>query len=486
MERVGPRANGVIAAGCWGSGLAVAGLGTMMHNLPAIYLGYGLLGGLGFAFGYISPVTNLIKWFPDKRGLATGLGVMAFGGGALLCAPLSTKLFAEYQKVPEMIGTVDTMTVINETGRKFVEIGGDLQEVVVTTAETVNNMPGLVDGGVYLCGSGDTGLSSTFLTLSAMYTGAMLTGALAQKSPAIDTSAEAAPTPVSKTSTLPSPDHYVPIDNLLKTPQFYLFWLGACGNAMAGVAIISCAKTIMGDVFGTQLPLIVDGAFAASYVAGISVANMGGRLGWAAASDKIGRRNAYLAFGAVGIPACLAIPQLTAAVSLSADPTYLWAFTGASCAAISCYGGLLGILPAYISDTFGIKNTPSIFGRLMTGWAAAALIGPSLLTYLRGSSYNEALVDLSTKVDPAAFQEKFGSGVENLTALVDAKAVTIPALMQIAPAGTIDPTCAIYDTSMYAMATALGGAFVCNYLVKPVDAKYLAVDKKDGTDQPQA
>ena len=72
-----------------------AGLGTMMHNLPLIYLGYGLLGGLGFAFGYISPVTNLIKWFPDKRGLATGLGVMAFGGGALLCAPLSTKLFAQ-------------------------------------------------------------------------------------------------------------------------------------------------------------------------------------------------------------------------------------------------------------------------------------------------------------------------------------------------------------------------------------------------------
>ena len=95
MEKVGPRANGVIAAGCWGSGLAVAGLGTMFHNLPAIYLGYGVLGGLGFAFGYISPVTNLIKWFPDKRGLATGLGVMAFGGGALICAPLSTKLFQQ-------------------------------------------------------------------------------------------------------------------------------------------------------------------------------------------------------------------------------------------------------------------------------------------------------------------------------------------------------------------------------------------------------
>jgi hypothetical protein len=449
--------------------------------LPAIYVGYGLLGGLGFAFGYISPVTNLIKWFPDKRGLATGMGVCAFGGGALLCAPLSTKLFEHYQVAPDLLGMSGSMDIVTETGRKFAEVGGEMQEVVVASAETLKAMPGLVDGGVYLIGSGDTGLSSTFLTLGAMYTAAMMTGALAQKTPFVPTgsAANATPPPVSKTSTLPSPDHYVPIDNLLKTPQFYLFWLGACGNAMAGVSIISCAKTIMGDVFANQLPLLVDGAFAASYVAGISLANMGGRLGWAAASDVIGRKSAYLAFGAIGIPACLLIPELTAAVSLSPDPTYMWSFVGASCAAITCYGGLLGILPAYISDTFGIKNTTPIFGRLMTGWAAAALIGPSLLTYLRGTSYNSALNELATKVNPSDFEAKFGTQVDQLQTLVDAKAITIQSLLEIAPTGTIDPTCAIYDSSMYTMGAALGGAFVANYLVKPVDVKYLVVDKKD-------
>ncbi len=145
------------------------------------------------------------------------------------------------------------------------------------------------------------------------------TGALSQRTPppGYSPTGDASTAKASASAVTDTENSYVPVESTTKIPQFYLFWLATCGNAMAGVAIISCAKTIMGDVFGTQLPDLVDGAFAASYVAGISVANMGGRIGWATASDKIGRRNVYLTFGLVGIPACLAIPQLTSAVALN-------------------------------------------------------------------------------------------------------------------------------------------------------------------------
>lgn len=224
---------------------------------------------------------------------------------------------------------------------------------------------------------------------------------------------------------------------------------------MAGVSIISCAKNMMGDIFGTAMPLVVDGAFAASFVAGISIANMGGRIGWATASDVIGRKNVYLAFGLVGIPAVLYIPQLTSAVALSPDTNLMWGFCAAAGVCITTYGGLLGILPAYISDTFGIKNTPSIFGRLMTGWAAAALGGALLLTHLRGNEITTAINDLTARVNPTDFQQKFGVGTEQLQTLIESKAITIQQLMDIAPAGTIDPTCAIYDSSLYTMAGAV-------------------------------
>jgi len=483
MEKIGPRACAFSASVLWGSGLALAGLGTSLHTLPLLYAGYGLLGGLGFAFGYISPVTNMIKWFPDKRGLATGLGVMAFGGGALLCAPLGMQLMKWYSKLPDFIGNLESLTVVTESGKRMVEVNGQLQEVVVGTVEMMKNFPyhGIVENGVYLVGTGDTGLASTFLTLSVGYTCMMMTGALNQRSPWVGftpfvsspketVSKDAKPEVTEKKEVVES---YVPLETVMTLPQFKYLWLGVCGNAMAGVAIIACAKTMMGDVFGTQLPMYVDGAFAASYVAGLSLANMSGRLGWATASDFLGRKNVYLAFGVIGLPLCLAIPQLTAAVSLEPSTTHLWMFVATSSALVTCYGGLLGVLPAYIADTFGVKNTTPIFARAMTGWAAAALVGPQLLTYLRGRDYDFALRELATKVDSATFQAKFGgAGLDQLNELIASKTVTISALMEIVPPGTIDPTASIYDSSMYAMAGALGTAFVCNLLMRPVAARH--------------
>ena len=139
-----------------------------------LYAGYGLLGGLGFAFGYISPVANLLRWFPDKKGVATGLGVSFFGGGALLCAPLAQNLFEKYQKLPDYLGDVNAVDIATQHGKRLVEVGNEMKEVIVATKDMVNTFPGVVENGVYVVGTGDTGVGPTFLTLSAMYTTAMV------------------------------------------------------------------------------------------------------------------------------------------------------------------------------------------------------------------------------------------------------------------------------------------------------------------------
>eukprot|EP00041_Stephanoeca_diplocostata_P019613 m.426030 g.426030 ORF g.426030 m.426030 type:complete len:673 (+) comp21351_c0_seq1:299-2317(+) len=473
FEKIGPRQAGVMSAVLWGSGLAVSGLGTAMHSLPLLYTGYGILGGLGFAFGYISPMANMLTWFPDNRGRATGIVVGTFGAGALLCAPLSEFLFTKYRQLPQYLGMAEDVNIVHEGGIQLAKVGDAWSEIVVATSEVINANPGVVEGGVYVAGTGDTGVAATFLTLSALYTATMLAGALCQKLPQHVIDAHSSAPKAAAVSAEP----YVPIGNLLKVPQFYLLWLGVAGNAMAGVAILSCAKTIMSEIFGSQLPLYVDGAFAASYVAGLSVANLGGRMLWAASSDSIGRKQTYMMFGILGVPTLLAIPSVTHMMAVDPSATPVWAFVAGSSLLISCYGGLLGVLPAMVSDTFGAKNTASIFGRCMTGWATAALVGPRLMTMLRESSYHDAVSDLASKVDTDVFVEKFGDSVENVHALVDTKVVTIQRLLEVLPAGTLDPTASLYDTTMYAMAGALGVALMCNAAIRPIDAKFFVVDK---------
>ena len=351
------------------------------------------------------------------------------------------------------------------------EVGGQLKEVVVATATDLSAMPGLVEHGVYLAGTGSTGVAPTFFCLSALYTAVMAVGALGQRLPAKQATTAGAPAAADQP--------YVPVETVTRLPQFWLIWAGVMGNAMAGITIISCAKTIMAETFGSQLPLYVDGGFAAAYVAGLSLANLGGRLFWAATSDKIGRRATYLTFGVVGLPVLCAIPSLTAMVAAEPSTVPLWAFVAGSSVVISCYGGLLGILPAYVNDKFGARNATSIFGLCMTGWASAALVGPQLMTALRSASYTRALDDLAQAVDPARFAEHFGAPLADLPALVQAKAVTIPRLLEIMPPGTLDPSYMLYNTTIYTMAGALGAAFLANALVRPIDPKHFVVPRKE-------
>jgi MFS family permease len=436
-----------------------------------------VLGGIGWGFGYISPVSNLMKWFPDRRGLATGMALASFGGGAILAAPLNKMLTDHFSALPTYVGAVDAVDIVTVEGQQCVVDGatGAMHEVVVASAaDLASRFPG-AEAGVYLVGTGDSGAMGCFVALAGLHCTAMTIGALTMKVPA-DGWLPDGWTPPSEEENANAVNQralgVVDHNAALRTSQFWLMWAAVFGNAIAGVSIISCAKTMMGEVFGAALPAVVTGGFATGYVASLSAANGGGRFAWATISDFIGRKQSYFVFG-LGIPVAVSIPYVTGMVTAATAGgamTPLYLFYGGTFMVVSFYGGLFSVLPAYIADTFGIKHAGAIHGRLLTAWAASALVGPSILTSLRGSSYEQACIDLAAKCNPQLFEEKFGAGVGELQALVDAKTVTISRLLEILPAGTLDPTPAIYDSTMYTMAGIMGCAVVCNALIKPFPA----------------
>jgi len=264
----------------------------------------------------------------------------------------------------------------------------------------------------------------------------------------------------------------VHIDQALKTPQFYQLWIVLCFNVTAGIGVLSVAKTMMTEIFGTTLPGIVDGSFAATYVVMISVFNMTGRFFWASISDFIGRRATYWIFFTLGIALYLSIPYCAHHVSVSPSVLWLIYFYAATMIIFTMYGGGFATIPAYLADIFGIRFVGGIHGRLLTAWSTAGVLGPLAITSLRKSASAAAIADLAAKVDPRAFEATFGAGLDQLQALVAQKTVTIAKLMEIAPAGTVDPTSSLYNTTMYLMAVLLGIALLCNAAMRPVDSRH--------------
>ena len=183
LEEVGPRTVGIVAAFCWGGGYIVGSLGIYLNQVWLLYLGYGVIGGCGLGLGYVSPVSTLIRWFPDRRGMATGMAIMGFGGGAMLGTPLKEYFLQKFYHAPEYLGSVDSLNLITEAGRRFVEIGGELKEVVVVSANEVSGMIVPGDPGVYLLGTGSVGAWQTFLFIGLIYFVVMLIAALSYRIP---------------------------------------------------------------------------------------------------------------------------------------------------------------------------------------------------------------------------------------------------------------------------------------------------------------
>jgi len=468
LEEVGPRVVGLVAAICWGGGFLLGSLGIYLHQLWLLYLGYGVLGGCGLGLGYVSPVSTLIRWFPDRRGMATGMAIMGFGGGAMIAAPVKTWLLAHFAKAPEYLGKVGQVQLVTENGRQFAKANQGLVEVVVASAKQAAALPGGGSEGVYVVGTGNTGAAMTFLTLGIVYFLVMVVASLSFRIPPegwLPQGWKPAPASASKGMITSNNVH---IDQALKTPQFWQLWLMLCLNVTAGIGVIGVAKTMMTEIFGTSMPLIVTAVFASTYVLMISVFNMVGRFFWASTSDYIGRKNTYHVFFVLGTILYLSIPFFASAGASTHDAIYLAGFYAATMVIFTMYGGGFSTIPAYLADMFGTMHVGGIHGRLLTAWSTAGVLGPLAITSLRQMSVNDAIRNLTTKVDPAAFAEKFGAPIGKLDELVAAKTVTIAKMMEIAPKGTVDPTPTLYNTTMYCMAALLVIAFFANLLIRPV------------------
>jgi len=473
LEDVGPRMVGTVAAACWGGGYLIGGLGIYLHELWLVYFGYGVIGGCGLGLGYVSPVSTLIRWFPDHRGMAAGMAIMGFGGGAIIGAPLKRFLIRTFYEPPDYLGPVSDVSLVTEGGRRFAQVAGELREVVIVGANDVGRM--IVRGaeGVYAVGTGDVGVAETFVTLGLIYFVVMLAAAFSYRLPAPGwTPAGWAPPDESHRAKRMISTHNVHINEALKTRQFYQLWIMLCFNVTAGIGVLSVAQTMMTEIFGTTLPTIVDTGFAATYVVMISLFNMAGRFIWASSSDYIGRRNTYWIFFALGIALYLSIPWVAKQVSVQPAAIWLIYFYAATMIIFTMYGGGFATIPAYLADMFGTRYVGGIHGRLLTAWSVAGVFGPLAITSLRERSIDAAIHDLTSRVDPERFRAAFGAGLDQLDVLQAQQTVTIAKLMEIAPAGTVDPTPSLYNLTMYLMAALLAIALVTNALMKPVAAKH--------------
>lgn len=472
LENVGPRMVGVVAACCWSGGFFIGGIGIITGQLWLLYLGYGVLGGVGLGLGYVSPVSTLIRWFPDRRGMATGIAIMGFGGGAMLATPMIEGFIKFYYQAPQYLGPVESVDLVTEAGRRMAEVGGTLKEVVVIGANDISKM--IVEGpeGVYLVNTGSSGAAPTFFTIGFIYLIVMLAASFLYRVPAPGWKPEGWEPPKEGEQKSMITRHDVHIDQALKTPQFYQLWIVLCFNVTAGIGVLAVAKTMMSEIFGLTMPDVVDATFAATYVLMISLFNMLGRFFWASTSDYIGRKNTYYVFFILGIILYCSIPYTAYQGSINPAMVWLVYFYAATLIIFTMYGGGFATIPAYLADIFGTRYVGGIHGRLLTAWSSAGVFGPLAITSLREISVNNAIADLVDKIDPAAFKMKFGASVDQLDILVEAKTVTISKLMELAPPGTIDPTTGLYNSTMYLMAVLLFIALIANAFMRPVDPKH--------------
>ena len=472
LERVGPRTVGIVAALCWSSGFVLGSLGVWLHQLWLLYLGYGVIGGCGLGLGYVSPVSTLIRWFPDRRGMATGMAIMGFGGGAIIATPIQEHLLARFYRAPTYLGSAEAVTLDTAPdGRRFAVAGGQRREVVEIGPAEAKKLPGRHHAGVYVVGTGDSGVARTFLVLGAVYFVVMLVAALSYRLPAPGWQPAGFVPAAAATHRLVSV-HNVDATRALRTPQFYLLWIMLCFNVTAGIGLLGVAKTMMTEIFGLGLRHIVTDSFAGTYVLMISLFNMLGRFFWASASDYWGRKLTYAIFFGAGTALYLSIPWIAAQTGASPSVTWLVLFYGVTMLIFTMYGGGFAAIPAYLADLFGAKNVGAIHGRLLTAWSTAGVLGPLALTELRERARLEAIEELAQTVSPARFAEQFGAGLDQLPKLIEAKTVTIERLLALAPPGTLNPSATLYNSTMFLMAALLAVGFVANALVRPVDPRH--------------
>ena len=369
LERVGPRKVMFAAACCFGAGFMVAAAGVHLHQIWLLYVGYGVIGGIGLGLGYISPVATLVRWFPDRPGMATGMAIMGFGGGAVLGGPLERFLYGRFAG-PHSVGVAEAMVVM---------------------------------GVLYFC--------------------FMMFGVFTIRTPAPGWKPQGW-TPQAKSSAMIT-THNVRVATAMGTPQFYLLWLVLCLNTTAGIGIIEQASPMIREMFTGHWPdLAVATAAATGFVGLLSLFNMGGRFFWSTTSDYIGRKGTYTAFFILGAILYSLVP-FTRVGHLNSIALFVLL-----CGVLlSMYGGGFATMPAYVRDLFGARDLSQIYGRLLTAWSVAGVLGPAMVNYIREYQIHRG----------------------------------------VAPANA-------YSTVLYVMSGLLAVGLVCNLLIRPVSEHAYATD----------
>ncbi|MEK3820702.1 OFA family MFS transporter [Cytobacillus sp. FSL W8-0315] len=303
VEKRGPRVSAMIAAVFFGIGIIGSGFAIQLENYVLFLIFFGVIGGLGLGFGYIAPVSTLVKWFPDRRGLATGMAVMGFGAGALITSPIASRL---------MIAT---------------------------------------------------SIPTTFYVLGISYFILMILGALYIVKPpegwapeGMEENREERPVKADLAQ--------LTANEAIKTKRFWFLWIMMFINISAGIMILSVAAPMAQEITGAS-------AITAAGIVGImGLFNGGGRIGWASASDYLGRGNTYMTFFLIQVAAFFILPFITNSFIFS---VFLYII-------VSCYGGGFASLPAFIGDLFGTKQLGAIHGYLLTSWSIAGVVGPMLVS----------------------------------------------------------------------------------------------------------
>ena len=335
LERSGPRKAGVVSACCWCGGMLISALGIYTHQFWLMILGSGVIGGIGLGLGYISLVSTLIKWFPDRRGMATGMAIMGFGGGAMIGSPLAADLMKHFA--------------------------------------TPTNV----------------GVAQTFVVMALVYFVFMMAGAFGYRVPETGWKPAGWTPPPAQVSNAMITQKHVHVSKVWGIPQFWLIWVVLCMNVSAGIGVIGMASPMLQEVFGGSLigvgkkfgeldksQLAAIATVAAGFTALLSLFNIGGRFFWASLSDKMGRKVTYAVFFILG-------GLMYASVPGSAGAGSIVLFVGAFCVILSMYGGGFATVPAYLADLFGTQMVGAIHGRLLTAWATAGVLGPVVVNYMR-------------------------------------------------------------------------------------------------------
>ncbi|MCF7547690.1 OFA family MFS transporter [Pseudonocardia sp. WMMC193] len=326
VDANGPRWAMVVSSSCFVAGFLISALGIWLGQYWLVVLGYGGVGGIGLGIGYISPVSTLIKWFPDRPGLSTGIAIMGFGGGALIANPW----------------TASMLTAFGASG----------------------NDPD------------PNGIALAFLIHGVVYAVFMTMGWLLIRVPADGWKPAGWDPAVQKTRAMVTTAG-VSAANAIKTPQFWLLWIVLCFNVTAGIGILERANPIYQDFFRDSTTAETLTSAAVAFVSILSLANMLGRFVWSSLSDVVGRKNIYriyLGVGALLYIALTFIGEGNKAVFLICAMLIL-----------SFYGAGFATIPAYLRDLFGTYQVGAIHGRLLTAWSTAGVLGPIIVNAIADS-----------------------------------------------------------------------------------------------------